>query len=178
MGVLGSSCLFPTARSLFVTLYDKNMEKKFEEGVPDQEDLARDGLEKISLSDHDGGFRTSISDHERYAEADPTANEKLEEDDIEKNDLETTIPDPFLVDWTDSEDPEHPMNFPLPRRIASTLLFAGITVMVGIVSSDFAGAISDMQKELHSSTEILTLGTSLYVLVSLGPSFGNLASGS
>lgn len=79
------------------------------------------------------------------------------------DELKEKLIDPNLVEWTDPDDPENPMNFNLLRKCVLTLTTSLITFCVTFSSSVFSTATIVTSEEFHVSTEVMTLGTSLFV---------------
>ena len=70
-----------------------------------------------------------------------------------------------LVTWALPYDPENPMQWSPRRRWAITWAMGGMTLVVSFASSVFSVATQATAEEFHVSTEVTTLGTSLYILV-------------
>lgn len=80
-----------------------------------------------------------------------------------------TDDDPFLVGFIPN-DPRNPMLFPMWKKWSITLMVALATLAVAFVSSAYSAAIPQVLAEFHCSTEVATLGTSLFVLgFAVGP---------
>ncbi|GLC70796.1 MFS siderochrome iron transporter 1 [Pleodorina starrii] len=80
-----------------------------------------------------------------------------------------TNEDPYVVDWLDT-DAENPQKWPTVYKWAITMLMATATLAVGFCSSAYSGAAVDILVKFGVSTEIVTLGISLFVLgFALGP---------
>lgn len=47
----------------------------------------------------------------------------------EKQETETTIRDPDIVDWEGPDDPENPMNWPLKKKVVATATISLITLL-------------------------------------------------
>lgn len=75
----------------------------------------------------------------------------------------------YVVEFDGPKDPMHAQNWPFSKKwpITATLAFVNMTSVFG--SSIWSAAITSVSKEYHFSTEVGTLGTSLYVL---GYAFG------
>ncbi|KAG0652924.1 Citrinin biosynthesis cluster MFS transporter mrr1, partial [Hyphodiscus hymeniophilus] len=99
----------------------------------------------------------SISDEEKGAVPSPTLEESLAEQSGESN----------LVAWTLPYDAENPLQWSYRKRWAITGAMGGMTVVVSFASSVFSSATVATAEEFHVSTEVTTLGTSLYILVRL-----------
>ncbi|KAI4132689.1 MAG: hypothetical protein LQ347_002494 [Umbilicaria vellea] len=74
--------------------------------------------------------------------------------------------DPNIVDWNGPDDPGNPMNWPRSKKWLVTFTFSLMTFVITFASSVFSTATVVTSKEYGVSTEVTTLGTSLFVLVS------------
>lgn len=92
---------------------------------------------------------------------DPDAEEKAEE--IRKQ-KEEQANDPNLIEWDGPDDPENPMNWAPRKKWIVTIMLGLMTFCVTFASSVFADATFAVSEEFHVSTEVSTLGTSLFVL--------------
>jgi hypothetical protein len=73
--------------------------------------------------------------------------------------------DENLVTWDGPNDMSNPMNWSIPYKWVITLMFGIMTFCVTFASSVFSSAV-DVTAELYNvSTEVTTLGVSLFVLV-------------
>ncbi|OJJ54895.1 hypothetical protein ASPSYDRAFT_60694 [Aspergillus sydowii CBS 593.65] len=76
------------------------------------------------------------------------------------------LPDPemYVVQFDGPDDPIHPHNWPMGRRvvIASLLTFCALVTAYG--SAIFATAATEVSQQFHVSGEVTALGTTLYVL--------------
>lgn len=110
-----------------------------------------------------------------------TANNSGEdENDLEKGDADKSKKeedakkqeekDPNLVEWDGPDDPGNPMNWNRNRRWGITLALGMMTFCVTFASSVFSNATVPVAELYHVSTEVTTLGTSLFVLgFAVGP---------
>jgi len=71
--------------------------------------------------------------------------------------------DPYQVTWID-RDPRNPMEFPNAYRWMVVLSMAFSVLGVSLNSSMYSGAVPDLTRDFHSSTEVNILGLSLFVL--------------
>lgn len=71
--------------------------------------------------------------------------------------------DPNLVDWDGPDDPEKPQNWPASKRWMYTVTLGLMTFCVTFASSVFSTATIPTAALFHVSTEVTTLGTSLFV---------------
>ena len=80
-----------------------------------------------------------------------------------------TEQDPFIVKWID-DDPRNPMLFPTWKKWALTQMVAVATLAVAFVSSAYSGGIQQVIIQFDTSTEVVVLGISLFVLgFAIGP---------
>lgn len=67
--------------------------------------------------------------------------------------------------WHGPTDPEHPTNWPLWKKISTTMMLAAVTFTISLNSAMFEPATQLVGQELGVSREVSVLGTSLYLLV-------------
>ncbi|XHG06327.1 hypothetical protein AWENTII_009532 [Aspergillus wentii] len=80
-----------------------------------------------------------------------------------------TDEDPYVVQWMPN-DFRNPLQFKASMKWSITLVAALETLVVALVSSAYTGGIVQIEEQFHCTTEIATLGVSLYVLgFALGP---------
>ena len=80
-----------------------------------------------------------------------------------------TEDDPYLAEFI-PHDPRNPMLFCMWKKWSITLMVAFATLAVAFVSSAYSGATEQVIAEFHCSTEVATLGISLFVLgFAVGP---------
>jgi MFS transporter, DHA1 family, multidrug resistance protein len=72
--------------------------------------------------------------------------------------------DPNLIEWDGPDDPENPMNWPASKKWIVTLALGMMTFCVTFASSVFSNATVPVAELFGVSTEVTTLGTSLFVL--------------
>jgi DHA1 family multidrug resistance protein-like MFS transporter len=82
--------------------------------------------------------------------------------------------DPNLIQWDSSNDPENPMNFPRLKKWIITVMMGAMTFCITFASSVFSTATEATAQHFGVSTEVMTLGTSLFVL---GFAFGPIVWG-
>lgn len=70
-----------------------------------------------------------------------------------------------IVGWDGPDDPDNPMNWPTRKKWMITISLGMLTWVVTFASSIFSTAVRPAAKEFGVSTEVMTLGTSLFVLV-------------
>lgn len=80
-----------------------------------------------------------------------------------------TVDDPYVVQWM-SKDFRNPLQLSAPMKWFITLIAALETLVVALVSSAYTGGIVQIEEQFLVTTEVATLGVSLYVLgFALGP---------
>ena len=80
--------------------------------------------------------------------------------------------DPNLIVWDGPNDPENPMNWSYGRKWLYTVVLGSTTFCVTFASSVFSTATVVTAEIFNVSLEVMTLGTSLFVLgFALGPLF-------
>ncbi|KAK7225106.1 hypothetical protein V2G26_013109 [Clonostachys chloroleuca] len=75
-----------------------------------------------------------------------------------------------IVDFDGPEDLYRPINWPTHKKVLTTLLYGMITMSATWASSSYSVGTELIAKEFHVSTQVATLGTTLYLLgFGLGP---------
>ncbi|KZF18832.1 putative bicyclomycin resistance protein [Xylona heveae TC161] len=76
------------------------------------------------------------------------------------------LPDPedYVVEFDGSDDPEHPHNWSLPVKLYLSSIACFGTLTASFTSAVFAPGIKGASKAFGVSSEVATLGTTLYVL--------------
>ncbi|CAI7602493.1 unnamed protein product [Penicillium bialowiezense] len=70
----------------------------------------------------------------------------------------------YVVEFDGANDPLHPYNWSLATKIFSVCILCYGTFAGSFASAVFSAAISGMSHEFHTSTEVGSLGVTLYVL--------------
>ena len=89
------------------------------------------------------------------------------------------LPDPekYVVEFTDAEDPCHPHNWPTRKKVLLSVILAYVTFVSSFASAIFSSTVGATSEKFGVSTEVTTLGVTLYVLgFSAGPTFWAPAS--
>ncbi|KAJ5039525.1 hypothetical protein NUH16_009308 [Penicillium rubens] len=68
------------------------------------------------------------------------------------------------VDFKGADDPEHPQNWRLSKKLFNSILVCSGTLIVSLTSAIFAPGIDKASQEFRVGTVVGTLGTTLYVL--------------
>ncbi|GES58200.1 MFS multidrug transporter [Aspergillus terreus] len=76
------------------------------------------------------------------------------------------LPDPekYVVEFTGADDPFHPRNWPLVRKISSSCILSFVTFTASFASAIFSAAVGQVSEDFGISREVATLGVTLYVL--------------
>ena len=77
-----------------------------------------------------------------------------------------SLPDPeeYVVEFNDANDPLHPQNWSLSRKIGISVTLAYTTFVSSFASAIYSSAVSEIGPHFHISTEVAILGVTLYVL--------------
>ncbi|EKV11002.1 MFS multidrug transporter, putative [Penicillium digitatum PHI26] len=77
-----------------------------------------------------------------------------------------SLPDPeeYIVEFNDANDPMHPQNWSLKRKIGISATLAYTTFVSSFSSAIYSSAVGHISGHFHISTEVATLGVTLYVL--------------
>ncbi|KIN05524.1 hypothetical protein OIDMADRAFT_38051 [Oidiodendron maius Zn] len=105
-----------------------------------------------------------------HGDTDHESNENnLTDKDLEKA-TDAPAKDPNLIEWDGPDDPDNPMNWGRTKKWIVTVMLGLMTFCVTFASSVFSNATVPTAKEYGVSTEVTTLGTSLFVLgFAIGP---------
>ncbi|RAL08293.1 MFS transporter [Aspergillus homomorphus CBS 101889] len=76
------------------------------------------------------------------------------------------LPDPeqYVVEFIDEKDPMHPHNWSTRTKIILSVILAYVTFVSSFASAIFSSTVTAISAEFHISTEVATLGVTLYVL--------------
>jgi DHA1 family multidrug resistance protein-like MFS transporter len=75
-----------------------------------------------------------------------------------------------IVDFEGPEDPYHPLNWTLHKKVSTTLLYGLVTMTATWASSSYSAGTSQISEQFHVGSQTATLGTSLYLVgFGLGP---------
>ncbi|THC96193.1 hypothetical protein EYZ11_004356 [Aspergillus tanneri] len=73
-------------------------------------------------------------------------------------------PETYVVEFDGSDDPLHPSNWSMLRRTALVCILCYGTFVGSFASAVFSAAIGAVSEEFHVSSEVASLGVTLYVL--------------
>ena len=85
--------------------------------------------------------------------------------DVEKADSQPQWKD-NVVGWDGPSDPQNPQNWTKSKKYLVTVFYASMTFCITFASTIFSTATEVTAKKFGVSNEVMTLGTSLFVLVS------------
>ena len=74
-----------------------------------------------------------------------------------------------VVGWDGPNDPQNPQNWNKSKKYAVTVIYATMTFCITFASSVFSTGTVATSKHFGVSNEVMTLGTSMFVFVSLYP---------
>jgi DHA1 family multidrug resistance protein-like MFS transporter len=137
---------------------DENLKPKIKTGLP----------AGLTAGANEENF-SSEADVEMQRER--TNRSSFDEKKDEKDDGEDEEHDPNLVDWDGPDDPGNPQNFPEWKKWMITIVAGLMTFSVTFASSVFSTATTVTSQLFGVSSEVMILGTSLFVL---GFAFGKL----
>jgi MFS transporter, DHA1 family, multidrug resistance protein len=129
------------------------------------------------LNDSQLGQRPSRQQYDDTFDGNEVLEGSGEDSDVEKGDQhsdngraeqlrrkESKQKDPNLIEWDGPDDPENPMNWPTNKKWIVTIALGMMTFCVTFASSVFSNATVPVAELFGVSTEVTTLGTSLFVL--------------
>lgn len=75
-----------------------------------------------------------------------------------------------LVDFDGIDDPYRPLNWPAHKKVLTTVLYGLVTMSATWASSSYSAGTDQIAKEFNISTQVSTLGTTLYLIgFGIGP---------
>ncbi len=107
---------------------------------------------------------TSNSSERDIEKGDPGAPENNEVDQGVE-DRRQTKEENNIVGWDGPDDPQNPQNWSRPKKFTTTIFYATMTFCITFASSVFSTATEVTSAKFHVSTEVMTLGTGLFVMV-------------
>ena len=118
----------------------------------------------------DEADRSSIHSIQDWFEG-GTGSGEAEEFNQNGQDDRQTRREEIVVGWDGPNDPQNPQNWKRSKKYTMTVFYASLTFCVTFSSSVFSPATAVTAKLFGVSNEVMTLGTSLFVLVSLHARF-------
>ncbi|KAI5458753.1 major facilitator superfamily domain-containing protein [Mariannaea sp. PMI_226] len=75
-----------------------------------------------------------------------------------------------LVDFEGPDDPYHPKNWPVKKKIATTMLYGCVTMSATWASAAYSAGTAEVAKHFHVGKQVSVLGTTLFLFgFGLGP---------
>ena len=153
----------PTNTDATLKSSQERLDSRFKESFDDTRGAAPPSSSSSATEKSKDGDASSDIDLEKQESR--RANDKKQEDDEQ---------DPNLVVWNGDDDPENPQNWKQWRKWCITVSMGSMTLCVTFASSVFSTATQVTAQQFGVSSEVMTLGTSLFVL---GFAFGPLIWG-
>ncbi|KAI0425710.1 polyamine transporter 1 [Xylaria sp. FL1042] len=131
--------------------------------IPTSRDLERHPTELSRM-------HTALSQHSSTVGRDPNSRRRDSGKPLPAFGAGKPLPPPlpdreaYVVEFDGPDDPYHPQNWPLKKKLATAAILGYTTVTSAFTSSIFSAAIPYVAKEFGVSSEVGTLGVSLYVL--------------
>ena len=109
------------------------------------------------------GTRHTAATRSSYANPTDVENPPVEkEEEDEARESEKTN----LYTWNGPDDPDHPTNWPLSKKLCTLAMLSAATLTVSLNSAMFTPALEPVMHEFTGTPrEVTVLGTSLYLLV-------------
>ena len=107
---------------------------------------------------------TSSNVERDIEKGDPAAPDNNEVDEGVEDKRQTKEED-NVIGWDGPDDPGNPQNWSRGKKLATTLFYASMTFCITFASSVFSTATQVTATKFHVSTEVMTLGTGLFVMV-------------
>lgn len=79
--------------------------------------------------------------------------------------------DTSVVTWDGPNDPDNPQNYTSSRKVFITFIWVYSNLATTIASSIWSSGTSAIEAQFHESTIVVTLGVSLFLLVSVHPAW-------
>lgn len=143
---------------------------------PEVPDIPRTLVDQSYLSPPTTGSQTSYQNSEQLEGDSNIDLEKgpqehpVQDASINNNNNHSTLKDdeddkdPNLIGWDGPDDPNNPHNWSFMKRARITIALGVMTLAVTFASSVFSTGTEQVSKEFSVSTEVATLGTSLFIL--------------
>lgn len=75
-----------------------------------------------------------------------------------------------IVDFEGPDDPYHPLNWSMHKKVSTTALYGLVTMTATWASSAYSAGTNQIAQEFHVGTQVAVLGTSLFLVgFGLGP---------
>jgi DHA1 family multidrug resistance protein-like MFS transporter len=131
--------------------------------IPTSHDLERHPTELSRM-------HTALSQHNSTVGRDPSARSRGSEKPLPAfgggRSLPPQLPDrdAYVVEFDGPDDPYHPQNWPLKKKLLTAAILGYTTITSAFTSSIFSAATPYVAAEFHVSREVGILGVSLFVL--------------
>ncbi|KAJ8125195.1 hypothetical protein O1611_g8445 [Lasiodiplodia mahajangana] len=131
--------------------------------IPTSHDLERHPTELSRI-------HTALSQHESTVGRDPHSRRRDSAKPLPAFGGGKPLPPPlpdreaYVVEFDGPDDPYHPQNWPLKKKLVTAAILGYTTVAAAFTSSIFSAATPYVAKEFGVSTEVGILGVSLFVL--------------
>ncbi|KAI0097701.1 polyamine transporter 1 [Nemania sp. FL0031] len=131
--------------------------------IPTSQDLERHPTELSRI-------HTALSQHESTVGRDPHSRRRDSGKPLPAFGGGKPLPPPlpdreaYVVEFDGPDDPYHPQNWPLKKKLVTAAILGYTTVAAAFTSSIFSAATPYVAKEFGVSTEVGILGVSLFVL--------------
>lgn len=78
--------------------------------------------------------------------------------------------DPYLVDFEGKDDPLHPLNWPMKKKVVNALIYSFTTAVIAMCSSIYSAVSEVMMEKFHVGVSVSGLGIALYMMgLAVGP---------
>lgn len=104
--------------------------------------------------------RTSL-----HQESSPDPERQLVSSSSSSRNLPTSDDAIGLLGRTEYKDPHHPIRWPILKKWSITTIYCLLQVFISMTSTSFIFIEPDVQNDLGGSTQIITLGQSLFIVV-------------
>ncbi|KAI0517370.1 polyamine transporter 1 [Xylaria bambusicola] len=131
--------------------------------VPTSRDLERHPTEISRI-------HTALSQHSSTVGRDPTSRSRRDSKPLPAFGGGKPLPPPlpdrdaYVVEFEGPDDPYHPQNWPMKKKLVTATILGYTTVTSAFTSSIFSAATPYVAREFGVSQEVGTLGVSLFVL--------------
>ena len=81
-----------------------------------------------------------------------------------EQDTKPELPNDSLIDFDGKDDPYMPLNWPLRKKIVTTLVYSFCTMGSTWASTIYNSGLTQVQHHFHVGSEVALLGMSLYLV--------------
>lgn len=140
---------------------DRREEEEYEDGRRHSYDYARhplpDGTRPSSMSRHNSAI-TTLARLRSRSKADPTSKPGTE---FQHPLSHTKTGQDVIVDFESKDDPYRSINWPLKKKITTTLLYGMTTAGITFASSVYSAGLTQIEAEFKVGGVVASLGISL-----------------